>query len=185
MPDGKPCVQFIAWSPRVLSCNSTHLMGVPRRVHLVNMSIRYSLSFDMHIETSTTRRYTTARRSRGRERPCHASLLVETVKQFLTHASVCLLRGATHQSVGHGTVQDTSISELTNSARPRNFAAPDHSADGRTARPQMAPPSVQLLKSSTRAFRRYPDRQETRTWRRTAAADALEHALRCAPISDH
>ena len=28
-------------------------MGVPRRVHLVNMSIRYSLSFDMHIETST------------------------------------------------------------------------------------------------------------------------------------
>ena len=27
---------------------------------------------------------------------------VETVKQFLTHASVCLLRGATHQSVGHG-----------------------------------------------------------------------------------
>ena len=26
---------------------------------------------------------------------------VETVKQFLTHASVCLLRGATHQSVGH------------------------------------------------------------------------------------
>ena len=48
------------------SCNSTHLMGVPRRVHLVNMSIRYSLSFDMHIETSITRRYTTARRSRGR-----------------------------------------------------------------------------------------------------------------------
>ena len=51
VPDGKPCVQFIAWSPRVLACNSAHLMGVPRRVHLVNMSIRYSLSPHMHIET--------------------------------------------------------------------------------------------------------------------------------------
>ena len=38
---------FIAWQPRVLSCNSTHWMGGLRLVHHVNMSIRYSLSYDM------------------------------------------------------------------------------------------------------------------------------------------